>query len=266
MSDSNQEVKDIETVTLPESSSEHKPDDDELVEEPEKDSDDEKESSDQPEVKEPEPIVDGEKKEEPAPVDSETPREHALRLEVERLKGLRRQERKEDLQAIEQKVEKIEKKDVLSKYDQQELANLKEVMEVFAEEFGFVRKNEFQTQNYRQTADTILDDFLQAHVEYLPENDKDNLLWNRFKEEFSLYKQPDNPRDVKKILDRIHSSITGTGRSLNQNALKAQQEKVKQAAHGGTTIARASSDTKPNPVMRSILKGFSEEEMKDLEK
>ena len=126
--ETNKEVKEIETITLPDSSEGENEDDEELIEE-----DEDKSSVQEPEVKETEEVV--LEKEVPAPVEGETPREHALRLEVERLKGLRRQERKEDLNQVETKIEKIEKKDVLSKYDQTELANLKEVIGVFAEEF-----------------------------------------------------------------------------------------------------------------------------------
>lgn len=250
------EVKDIEVVTPSESSTEDENQDDEFIKEetPE-------ESSDQdPEVKETEEVI----LKEPKPVDGETPREHALRLEVERLKGLRRQERKEDLNQVETKIEKIEKKDVLSKYDQTELANLKEVLGVFADEFGFVRKNELQTSTYQQTSDFILDDFLQSHPEYLPENDKDNILWDRFKQEYSIYKQPENAKDVKKILERVQSTISG-GKSVNIAAINAQQAKIKQAAHGGTTIGKSShSRTQLDPKIKSGLKGFTEEEMNEL--
>lgn len=249
--------EDYEKETLSDESPADEKPDDELIQD---------ESSDQePEVKETEEVIDDSQKEEPSPVEGETIRERALRKEVERLRGVHRKERQEELLNTEEKIEKIETKDVLSKYDQQELANLKEVLSVFADEFGFVRKNELKTSNYQQVADSSLDDFLQAHTEYLPENDKDNALWNSFKEEFSLYKQPENPKDLKRILERVHNSLTGN-KSVNRNAVAAQQQKVKQAAHGGTTVVKTSQPKRGSvdSSVRPYLKGFSEEEIDEL--
>ncbi len=209
---------------------------------------------------------------EPKPVDGETPREKALRLEVERVKGLLRKEKTGDLfvQSTIQPPKKTlseSKKKVLEKYDPAQLSELGDIIEAKAEEMGFVRKDDLSAQSYTETADTHLQSFLDNHKEYLPENDKDGLLWNKFREEFSIYRQPTNPKDFSKIFNKVHESIFGIQAAGNLNKINAQHQKLKVASHTGSQAARASvpSVKAPNSNIRyDMLKGFSEEDLKEL--
>ena len=207
---------------------------------------------------------------EPKEVDGETPRERALRKEVERLKGIRRAERGSEIFKSESKVEEKQPDDVdqiLERYDQAELKNLEEVIDVLAKKKGGVRNDELRATSYQQTATDILDQFLAEHSEYLPENDNDNLLWNQFKAEFSLYKSPENPREYKRIFNKVHKEIFGLRQLVDDPQLKAKDEKIKSASHAGVakrTLAGKTPSSTLNPTFKPYLKGFSEEELEEM--
>lgn len=274
-----EEVKEVETVEVTPTT------DDELVEgspEPEeKETPEESSTEEKPddEVEEKEELhgrktvqKEFEDEEEPKPVEGETPRERALRKEVERVKGLNRQLRggellKEVKEDTTQKPEvNPDKKKVLDKYNSQELENLKEVLVVMADDLGFVKKDEFQKTTNQKIASDLLDGFLEKHPMYLPENDPDNVMWNRFKEEFSLYKQPSNPKDFAKIFSKIHKEITGSdseGQSLNK--INAQKEKIKVASHSGSSSKSGKSTNTSSTISgREHLKGFTDEELDEM--
>lgn len=209
---------------------------------------------------------------EPKPVPGETPVERALRKEVERVKGLLRKEKSNELFVPSEvpptrKALSEDKKKILEKYDPEQLSELGVIIEAKAEEMGFVRKEELSAQNYSETADGQLQSFLDDHKEYLPENDKDSLLWNRFRDEFGLYKQPTNPKDFKKIFNKVHESIFGVQATSNLNKINAQQQKIKTASHTGSMATRSSAPAPkaPNTNIRyDMLKGFDEDELKEL--
>lgn len=211
-------------------------------------------------------------------VAGETPREYALRLENKRLRDDARRKRTDELmvnsrdsaqnQPVIQK--NISPDAVLSKYNPEEIKNLEEIFPVLAAKLGFARKEELQASSYEQVKSDEFTRWQDAHPEYLPENDHDDVLWNQFKEEYRMYKEPANPRDYKKIFDRVHDSITG-GTSKNNVLARvaAKQEKLKTASHSGgapaTTAPRASSsNSKLSPEQRSALHGFKEEELQEL--
>lgn len=205
---------------------------------------------------------------EPSIPPGETPKEWALRKEVERLKGQLRKERTDEL-FVPSDIPKIktlspERQKLLEKYDSEQLSELSELIKAQAEEMGFVKKDELNAQTYKETADTFLNEFLENHPEYLPENDKDNLLWNRFREEFSIYKQPQNPKDFKRLFNKVHDSIFGI-KTGNLNKINAQQEKLKVASHSGKTVGNVSKKSNSIPGLRlDALKGFDEDELNDL--
>lgn len=198
----------------------------------------------------------------------ETPKEWALRKEVERLKSQIRQERTDEL-FVPSDIPKIktlspERQRLLEKYDSEQLSELSELIKAQAEEMGFVKKDELNAQTYKETADTLLNEFLENHPEYLPENDKDNVLWNRFREEFSDLKQPNNPKDFKRLFNKVHSSIFGI-KTGNLNKINAQQEKLKVASHSGKTVGGVSKKSNVIPNIRlDALKGFDDDEINDL--
>jgi hypothetical protein len=192
----------------------------------------------------------------------ETPREFALRLEVTRLKRERRGERKESLKFDEPKTEV--KEDVLSKYNSEEIKNLEEIVDVLAQKKGWVRKTDIVQDRFEDIKDSWLDE----HPEYLPEHDKDDILWKALTEEIKMYRSPQNPKELRKILDRAHTSVFGIRPDTALKSVKAQQEKIKVASHAGNQ-AKSNSTSKQIDLdivqnARQHLKGFSDEEINEL--
>jgi hypothetical protein len=210
---------------------------------------------------------------------NETPREYALRLEVTRLKRGNREKRAKDLLG-EVKTDKPsgitdaqyndlseDEKKLLSQYDATELNTLEKILGVLAKKHGWVKRDELKSSTQERESNDILDTFLLGHPEYLPENDKDNVLWDRFKSEFHLYKIPENSRDLKKIFNKIHSDIFGVKSDDGLRKIDAQKEKLKVVSHSGGSATRGSSSTEGvrlNPEQKAHLKGFSEKDLEEL--
>lgn len=214
------------------------------------------------------------------PVPGETPRERAMRLELTKTRKLLRGERGQELlgaQApapVSQKKElSAEQKAVLEKYKPEELQSLQEVMPILAEQMGFVRAEQLQAGTYAEKASSELDAFLEAHTEYLPENDHGNVLWDRFKTEFALYKQPQNPKDYRRIFNKIHTEIFGIQPASEGGKGKtdAQRHKVGVASQSGSSgpvaapRAPKSGQRNTSGLRLDMLKGFDEDELAELE-
>jgi len=206
-------------------------------------------------------------------VEGETPREKALRLEITRIRRENATARKGELgitepnQPIMTKKElSPEKAKVLSKYKAEDVESLKELMDVMAEDMGFVRKEQLGASTYAEKANEQLESFMEKHPEYLPENDKDNVMWGRFKEEYSMFKQPANPKDFAKIFDRIHRDLFGIQPARANRQIDAAREKVKVASHAGASKPSASSRKSPQAggIRADMLKGFTDEEIADI--
>jgi len=212
-------------------------------------------------------------------LDNETPREYALRLEVTRLKRGNREKRTKDLLG-EEKQEKPpgvtktqfeelseDEKSLLGQYDPNELSTFEKILDVLAKKHGWVKKKDLASTTKSRISDDILDDFLQGHPEYLPENDKDDVLWNSFKSEFQLYKIPDNPKDLKIIFKKIHRHIFGVKPEDGLKKIGAQKEKLKVVSHSGGSATRGQSSSKGTNLtteQKSHLKGFTEEELEEM--
>lgn len=229
------------------------------------------EESEEPAATEAAPVVVKTAKE-PKPVEGETPREKALRLETQRLRGLLKTERGNKMfgnEKVESQVQLAkEDEEILKQYDQTEVENLEKLVDVIAKKKGWVRKDEVQTNSYQQQASDVLDGFLESHPEYLPENDKDNLLWNRFQQEFSLYKRPTNPRDLKRVFDKVHAEVFGFSKGADATKINAAKEKVKVASHGGKAPGGPKTQQTAKPAVDASLgehlKGFTDEEKKEI--
>lgn len=208
-------------------------------------------------------------------IDGETPKEFALRLEVTRLKGSLRKERTEDLLGrpapVQGATKEIspERAALLAKYKPEELNALREVLPLLAEDLGFVRSDQLKATEYNQTAEGELSSFLERHPEYDATNDKEGILWNRMKEEFAMYKPPQNPKDYRKILERAHRDIFGIKAVGDKGTINAAQRKVQVASHAGASgPTRTVTTTRPKTNTEGLrldqLKGFSPEDIAEM--
>jgi hypothetical protein len=204
-----------------------------------------------------------------ADVEGETPRERALRLE---LTNLRREKRKEQIKELlpqnssQQSLKKelsAEKQAILNKYKPEEIQALSEVIPVIAESQGYVRADQLTQDQYNERAEAEFDKFIEKHPEYSQEKDKDGVLWNELKKEFSIYAKPANPKDYAKILNRSHNAIFNIKPVGDKGAISAAQKKIQVASHAGASAPTRTNSSRPinsQGLRLDMLKGFSDEE------
>lgn len=202
-------------------------------------------------------------------ISGETPREHALRLEIKRLRGDNTKARAKEILEPPKAVSQVKvESEVLKKYKPSEIQSLREVLPELAKELGYVRKDELDASSYGEKAQEQIDSFIEAHPEYSPEKDPESVLWNRLKSEYNtVYKPPQNPKDFKKIFERIHKDLFGIQASGPLPKVAAAREKVKVASPAGASAPqRLVRSAKANTGYRfDALKGFSDEDLSALE-
>lgn len=200
----------------------------------------------------------------------ESDREFALRIENARLRDEVRGNMSKGVftpPATQAKKElSPEKKKVLDQYKPEDIQKLEQVFDAMAEGMGFVRKTELGASSFQEKAGEILDEFLEKHPEYMPENDRGGILWKRFQDEFSIYKTPENPKVIKKILDKVHREVFGIKSAAAINNNEAAKEKIKVASHSGSPRPTPSREgvkrnVAPQGLRTDMLKGFSDEEI-----
>lgn len=199
-------------------------------------------------------------KPEPKPVEGETPKERALRKEVERLRKEKRDSMKEQL--FVPKEEPIKQDVSLEEFDPAEVEKLDKILAAR----GYVKKDQIAAQTYNEVRDSELDTFLTLHPEYSADNDKDNLLWNQFLEELAIYAKPANPKQYKVLFERVHKNIVGDT-VVDRDVTAAASEKLKVASHGSATVNKPKPQPKPSsidPELKRYMKGFSDEELAEM--
>lgn len=215
-------------------------------------------------------------------VDGESPRERALRLEVQRVKEINRGLRGKKLLGDAQPMSASqpaelspEDKQALEAFDPEAVANMEKLLPVLAKKLGFVKKDDFSKDQYQGTSQDVLDAWLEDHPDYLPENDKGDILFNRLKDEMSLFQKPANPKGWVKILNRAHNEIMGITTKPKESAaqVQAKQEKIKVASHGPASVSSPKTQTRvvsqDDQELRALaekggLKGFSQEEIDEM--
>lgn len=233
---------------------------------------------------EPEPEADKTAKEpapsqQPKPVEGETPREKALRLEVQRLKGLRRKEAVGEIanatkggstppsQAVTDRMAKLRET-----YSEEEIRAMEEAIDVLAESKGYVKAS----TSYQQTVNDNLNLFIEENPEYKPENDPEDVRWERFQTIVGsgVYNlSGKTPQQLQSIFKKIKqdvdeelgepattTKVKAKDRELRQNA--AQNQKIKSVSHsGGTKSAPSKKTTDIDPSVRGMFKGFDDDDL-----
>jgi len=204
----------------------------------------------------------------PKPVDGETPKEYSLRKEVEALREERRQAKQERIAGIArpptQKVADERMTRLKSIYSNEEIQNMEEAIDVIATNRGYIKREE----TYQGTVNGIVDEFIENHPEYKPNNDKDDVRWNKFQEtllsDYNLLEK--TPKQLSQIFAKVNRDvIQELGESdvkNNPNKLNAQLQKIKSVSHAGGTSASSSSKPNLDPSVRKMFKGFDEEDFK----
>ena len=134
---------------------------------------------------------------------------------------------------------------------------------------GYVRKDEIQSMTYAEKLDAAKETWLQAHPEYLPANDLEDVKWAALNSAIkSYFKAPPKPEDVARVMDMAHQMIGGTPKQTlpkkNVAANAASQEKVKSLSKGTGGSAGNKTPAPKRNIDTSHLIGFTEEELEEM--
>lgn len=246
------------------------PADTRTVDEPAKPKDDTPaDPADSPASSSGDPVEKPEEPKQPAPVEGETPREKALRLEVARLRGLNRKSQVEDLANGIQKQgpSSGDEYQVLRDkgYSEEEIANMETAIDLIASKKGYVRAD----KTYAQTVQDTVDIFLDEHSEYKPSADVDDVRWNLFQsylKDGTYNLSGKTPKQLKTIFEKVDADVK---RDLGEVVVKtnpaqvaAARHKIGVVSHSGGTKSQPEAKPKINPteVGGIKLKGFDPED------
>lgn len=216
----------------------------------------------------------------PQKLPGESDREYALRLEVTNLRGQLSRNRASEITGevvpagTARREMTTEQKAILQKYEadpqnKAAIAAMREIFPVLAAEQGFVKADEIAKSEFERDATAQLDGFLDKHPEYLPANDPGNILWDRFRSTYAMYRPPTTPRAMAQLLDRVHREVFGIQAPGALPGVAAAQRKADIASHAGAPAspARPSQPRAAAPatgVRFDMLKGFSQEDIDEM--
>ena len=203
----------------------------------------------------------------PKPVDGETPREKALRLEVQRLRTVNRKEQVKELTEVPAASAKDDYQALRDQgYTDEDIAKMESAVDIIASKKGYIRAD----RSYATTVQDTVDLFTEAHPEYKPSNDTDDLRWNRFnaylkdgtynlsgktpKQLTAIFEKVD--ADVKRELGEIVTTVSPAARA-------AAVHKVEVVSHSSGT--RNTPTEKPSidlekPIGGIKFKGFDKDD------
>lgn len=205
-------------------------------------------------------------------VAGETPREKALRLEVTRLRRERRANSQQGLfQGDKSNNDDSEKALKELGYDDEQIKTLDKAFDIIGERKGFVRKD----QSYQAMANETLASFIEEHPEYAPENDKDDLYWNRFdsilKSDYKLAGK--TQKQLKTIFEKVDRDVKEElgDKSISKGKIEAQQQKIKSVSTGAST---SKGKTEATPEKKTVssghpglrFSGFDDDEIEEFTK
>jgi hypothetical protein len=204
---------------------------------------------------------------EPKPVEGETPREYALRKEIERLRQKNRDILRDSVTSKTKAPEsQLDISDLIAEgYTEAEIESSKKLISKLAPSLGFINKS----QTYQETANQVLESFIEEHQEYSPKNDKDDVRWSKFieiiKNDYNLNNK--TPKQLKAIYEKVDRDVKGEfgeAKLPNQdNKLKAQVQKIQSVSHTGgnksITQSKKSSPVREADGVKFI--GFEDDEL-----
>ena len=235
------------------------------VEEPKEDP----EPSEAPEPSPSAPVEKPVEPSQPAPVEGETPKEKALRLEIQRLRGVNRKEQtKEFAESVQSPAQKEDEYKILKEqgYTDEEIAKMETAIDLIATRKGYIRAD----RSYALTIQDTVDLFVDEHPEYKPQNDPEDVRWGRFQailKEGTYNLSGKTPKQLKTIFGKVHEDVSKElGESVvktNPNQVAAQRHKVAVVSHSGGTKPTPGERPKVDPsqpIGGVQFKGFDKED------
>lgn len=178
-----------------------------------------------------------------------------LLKEISELRGQRREIKKVELQTVQKQI------DDLKDLHPEDITVIDRVLKAK----GYMSKEEVNHMFYETVKDEELNKFLDKYPEYKPENDPNDINWNTLQKELGFYRMPENPRQVREVLERAHKAIA---KVPSERSLPAQKRQIEVASTGGGGTQRSSPSRNANPtlshLMETHMQGWSPEEIKKL--
>ena len=200
----------------------------------------------------------------PKPVEGETPREKALRNQIQELREKIRN--KDEVIKIAQPLISNEEYDKLKEtYADDELEKFEKLFDVIGRKKGYVKAEDV----YKDKGQDTLNSFLDKHPEYKPENDKDDSRWNTFFKvlERDYNRVGKNPAELAKLFEKVNRDVLeefgeSPAKVIATSQRNAEIQKIRSVSHtGGTKIEVAKKSNAPtDPNVRKMFKDFDDED------
>lgn len=182
--------------------------------------------------------------------------------------------------------ERREKRDLVEKIDTkiptEEVDKLEDIdpttlqiLERYTKAKGLIPKAELEKMSYESRHKSSENDFYTKHIEYSPENDKDDFLYKALQKELSLYAKPSDSSLIPRLFEKAHSEVkkqypqffkdTSIDKTINAS------ERMKKASIGGGNSggvfkqpAKKETSLTPNQITALRMGGWSDTEIEEL--
>jgi len=187
---------------------------------------------------------------------------------------------------VQKRAERREKRDLIDKIGDKlpetQEDNLQDIdsttlqiLDRYTRSKGLVPKSELENINYENQHKTAEQAFYERHKEYLPENDKNDILYNALKVELSLYAKPNNPVLITKLFEKAHYEVKRQYPHLFKDSTLTEKVNASQRIGvssigggntGGSSRQTSSKGGKLSQTQINILSqgGWTEEEITKL--
>jgi predicted metal-dependent hydrolase len=181
----------------------------------------------------------------------------------------KRREKRDLVQKINDRIPESEV-DTLSDVDTTTL----QILDRYTRAKGLIPRTEVEQMTYNSVHKNAERDFYEKHIEYLPENDKNDFLYNALQKELNYYAKPSDPSLISKLFEKAHKTV----KEQYPQSFKNLQERINAEARtklasagGGVTggnrpQAQPSHKTNLSSRQKEVLLagGWTEEEIKNL--
>ena len=198
----------------------------------------------------------------PNPVDGETPREKALRIKVQELRKSLRD--KDEVIKIAQPTIANEEYEALKEiYSDDELQKVEKLFDVIGKKKGYVKAEEI----YTQSGNEVLEQFIEKHPEYKPENDLEDVRWETFKKILTndYNRVGKNPKELVKLFEKVNRDVLeefGESKVIASTRRSAEIQKIRSVSHAGGTKTEVvkKSNAPTDPKIRAMFKDFDDDD------
>lgn len=200
----------------------------------------------------------------PKPVEGETPREKALRIQIQELREKIRS-KDQVIKIVEPLISNEEYEALKETYDDDELQKFEKLFDVIGKKKGYVKAEDVYKDKGQETLNTFLD----KHPEYKPENDPEDGRWNTFYKilERDYNRVGKNPTELSKLFEKVNRDVLeelgeSPTKTIASSQRNAEIQKIRSVSHTGGTKQEISkkSNAPTDPNIRKMFKDFDDED------